>query len=175
MRKTGGGGLSANFANFREFVGRGILTGDDADFRRWDKRRKDRIITRQDRAEIPFNRHVSLISANGEAARTSHEKKPKTAKKHCAALPPHISSQPASDLDHCRIDKAAAHGARTPLSDTFVREYDNRHKELADKAVRAPCQFENPSQAGHLNRIASRNGFSFCPSALSSPGDAASQ
>jgi hypothetical protein len=33
MRKTGGGGLSANFANSREFFGRGILTADDADFR----------------------------------------------------------------------------------------------------------------------------------------------
>jgi hypothetical protein len=28
MRKTGGGGLSANFANFCEFFGRGILTGN---------------------------------------------------------------------------------------------------------------------------------------------------
>jgi hypothetical protein len=35
MKKTGGGGLSANFANFREFFGRGILAADDADFRGW--------------------------------------------------------------------------------------------------------------------------------------------
>jgi hypothetical protein len=37
MRKTGGGGLSANFANFREFFGRGILAADD-----WDSFAEDR-------------------------------------------------------------------------------------------------------------------------------------
>ena len=47
MRKTGDGSLSENFANFREFSGRRILTADDTDFRRWDKQRKNRIITRQ--------------------------------------------------------------------------------------------------------------------------------
>jgi hypothetical protein len=35
--ENGGGGLSTNFANFREFFGRGILTADDADFRGWGR------------------------------------------------------------------------------------------------------------------------------------------
>jgi hypothetical protein len=33
MRKTGGGGLSANFANFREIFGRRFLAADNGEIR----------------------------------------------------------------------------------------------------------------------------------------------